>query len=242
MNPLSVSVAVCILLIGLTSALPTLEKKPDTTLPEQTMMGQNLKDLTLKSVLINFICVPEMRNAARKTTENGTAAPRLLSPSQEIAVISWDSSGPVARLLFPNATGGDAGGRKALTDFVFMISNILFNNECIKCISSCMHFAYWTYFSIAECLVFSVGEKAGHHAPRANNDGSKLKDLDIEICPTSFICVLEQLNAVKKTTENGTAVQSCCSHCRRLLSSIGIHLDLLHVSVPKCHWWGCWWT
>ncbi|GFY60710.1 hypothetical protein TNIN_328971 [Trichonephila inaurata madagascariensis] len=79
------------------------------------MMGQTEGPSTSKSVPTSFICVQEQLSAARKTTENGIVVPKLLFPSQEIAVINWDSSGLAALLLFPNATGGDAGGRRRVT-------------------------------------------------------------------------------------------------------------------------------
>ncbi|GFV61107.1 uncharacterized protein TNCV_1972821 [Trichonephila clavipes] len=53
MNALGISLVGALFILGFASALPNalplaLEKKPDTNLPEQTMMGQNLKDLDIE--------------------------------------------------------------------------------------------------------------------------------------------------------------------------------------------------
>ncbi|GFQ89796.1 uncharacterized protein TNCT_343031 [Trichonephila clavata] len=85
MNALSVSVAVCILLIGLTSALPNVlssasEKRPDTTLPEQTMMGQNLKDLDIEICPDKLHLCPGTAECCEKDDGKWNCCPKAAVP------------------------------------------------------------------------------------------------------------------------------------------------------------------
>ncbi|GFQ98658.1 uncharacterized protein TNCT_44091 [Trichonephila clavata] len=117
MNSISMSVVAIVLLMGLVSALPNelsaaLTNKPDTSLPQNTMMGQTLKDLDIEICQDNVHLCPGTLNAVRKKMGSMIAAPKLLFQLQEIVATNWDSSGLAVPHLCQNATGGDAGGHK----------------------------------------------------------------------------------------------------------------------------------
>ncbi|GFU17911.1 uncharacterized protein NPIL_536001, partial [Nephila pilipes] len=85
MNALSVSLAVTLLVIGFASALPnalpsTLEKKPDTTLPEQTMMGQNLKDLDIEICPDKLHLCPGTTECCKKDDGKWDCCPKAAVP------------------------------------------------------------------------------------------------------------------------------------------------------------------
>ncbi|GFS38874.1 hypothetical protein TNIN_132571 [Trichonephila inaurata madagascariensis] len=69
-------------------------EETDTTLKTNND-GQNPKDLDIEIWPDKLHCAQEQLSAAKKTTENGIAVPKLLFPSQEIVATNWDSSGPV---------------------------------------------------------------------------------------------------------------------------------------------------
>ncbi|GFR27202.1 hypothetical protein TNCT_117611 [Trichonephila clavata] len=83
MNSIGMSLVATVLLMGLVSALPNelsaaFANKPDTSLPQNTMMGQTLRTLISRFVRTMSICVPVRLNAARKKMGSMTAAPKLL--------------------------------------------------------------------------------------------------------------------------------------------------------------------
>ncbi|GFY60709.1 uncharacterized protein TNIN_328961 [Trichonephila inaurata madagascariensis] len=81
------------------------------------MMGQNLKDLDIEICPDKLHLCPGTAECCKKDDGKWDCCPKAAVPiaGNEIAVINWDSSGPAALLLFPNATGGDAGGRRRVT-------------------------------------------------------------------------------------------------------------------------------
>ncbi|XP_055939880.1 uncharacterized protein LOC129969362 [Argiope bruennichi] len=71
MNTFGMLIAFVFVLIGLASALPNdlafaLEKKPDTTLPQNTMMGQSLKDLGIEVCPDNLHLCPGTAECCQK--------------------------------------------------------------------------------------------------------------------------------------------------------------------------------
>ncbi|GBL76327.1 hypothetical protein AVEN_234569-1 [Araneus ventricosus] len=74
MNTFGMLVAVAIMLIGLSTALPNeiasaLEKMPDTTQPQNSMMGQSLKDLGIEVCRDKLHLCPGTAECCQK--ENG---------------------------------------------------------------------------------------------------------------------------------------------------------------------------
>ncbi|GIY31864.1 hypothetical protein CEXT_91191 [Caerostris extrusa] len=83
MNSLGLSFTAVLLLLGVASALPNelmsaLKHMPDLTQPENTMMGQSLKEMGVEICRTNCTCVRQPPTAARRKTESGTAVQRLL--------------------------------------------------------------------------------------------------------------------------------------------------------------------
>ncbi|GFU20932.1 uncharacterized protein TNCV_3005061 [Trichonephila clavipes] len=79
------SLVVAIFVIGLTSALPNaspsaLEKKPDTTLPEQTMMGQTLKDLNIEICPDKLHLCPGTAECCKKDEGKWDCCPKAAVP------------------------------------------------------------------------------------------------------------------------------------------------------------------
>ncbi|GFU29589.1 uncharacterized protein NPIL_592611 [Nephila pilipes] len=88
-----------------------------------------------------------------------------------------------------------------------------------------------------------VANKPDTSLPENTMMGQTLKDLDIEICPdkvhlcpgTAECCKGEdgKYDCCPKTS---VPIAGDCCH------QLGFLWTCCTPLVPKCHWWGCWWT
>ncbi|PRD32127.1 UNVERIFIED_CONTAM: hypothetical protein NCL1_21407 [Trichonephila clavipes] len=106
-----------VLLMGLVSALPNelsaaLVNKPDTSLPENTMMGQTLKDLDIEICPDNVHLCPGTAECCKGEDGKYDCCPKAAVPiaGRGTVATNWDSSGLAVPHLYLNAIGGDAGG------------------------------------------------------------------------------------------------------------------------------------
>ncbi|GFV61110.1 uncharacterized protein TNCV_1972851 [Trichonephila clavipes] len=88
MNSISISLVATLFIIGFASALPNalpsvLENKPDTTLPEQTMMGQNLKDLDIEICPDKLHLCPGTAECCKKDDGKWDCCPKAAVPIAE---------------------------------------------------------------------------------------------------------------------------------------------------------------
>ncbi|GIY31854.1 hypothetical protein CEXT_91141 [Caerostris extrusa] len=108
MNSFGITLCVALLVLGVTSALPNQLMSSLKDMPDLTQAGEHddgpesQRRWAWRSVRTSCTCVRQPPTAARRKTENGTAA-------QESAATSWDSSGIAAPHSHPNASGGVAG-------------------------------------------------------------------------------------------------------------------------------------
>ncbi|GFR28806.1 uncharacterized protein TNCT_520031 [Trichonephila clavata] len=85
MNAFGMSLVGALFIIGFASAVPNalpsaLEKKPDTTLPEQTMMGQNLKDLDIEICPDKLHLCPGTAECCKKDDGKWDCCPKASVP------------------------------------------------------------------------------------------------------------------------------------------------------------------
>ncbi|GFY38524.1 uncharacterized protein TNIN_463141 [Trichonephila inaurata madagascariensis] len=116
MNSASVCLVAAVLLMGLVSALPNelsaaFANKLDTSLPQNTMRGQTLKDLDIEICPDNVHLCPGTTECCKGEDGKYDCCPKA---SGTVAT-NWDLSGLVVPLLYLNAIGGDAGGHKYIT-------------------------------------------------------------------------------------------------------------------------------
>ncbi|PRD32129.1 UNVERIFIED_CONTAM: hypothetical protein NCL1_21409 [Trichonephila clavipes] len=95
---MTMSLVVALFILGFTSALPNvlpsaLENKPDTTLPEQTMMGQNLKDLNIEICPDKLHLCPGTAECCKKDDGKWDCCPKAAVPiagkAHEIILEIW---------------------------------------------------------------------------------------------------------------------------------------------------------
>ncbi|GFY50593.1 uncharacterized protein TNIN_405761 [Trichonephila inaurata madagascariensis] len=106
-----------VLLMGLVSALPNelsaaLVNKPDTSMPENTMMGQTLKDLDIEICQDNVHLCPGTTECCKGEDGKYDCCPKASVPiaGRGTVATNWDSSGLAVPHSYLNAIGGDAGG------------------------------------------------------------------------------------------------------------------------------------
>ncbi|GIY02752.1 hypothetical protein CDAR_587961 [Caerostris darwini] len=127
MNSFGLSLAATLMLIGVALALPNqlssaLKDMPDLTQPENTMMGQRLKEMGVEICPDKLHLCPATADCCEKDgkwdccPKTAANAPNqifldfiVLFQAQGSAATSWDSSGIAAPHSPPNANGGDAG-------------------------------------------------------------------------------------------------------------------------------------
>ncbi|GFQ97492.1 uncharacterized protein TNCT_67281 [Trichonephila clavata] len=94
-------------------------------------------------------------------------------------------------------------------------------------------------------LLSALEKKADTTQPENTVMGQKLKDLSIEICPdkvhlcpvTAPCCKNEdgKYDCCPKAASVAYTQGECCNH-------FGFVWTCCSPSVPKCHWYGCWWA
>ncbi|PRD32128.1 UNVERIFIED_CONTAM: hypothetical protein NCL1_21408 [Trichonephila clavipes] len=118
----NMSLVVTVMLMGLVSALPNelsaaLVNKPDTSLPQNTMMGQTLKDLDIEICPDNVHLCPGTAECCKGENGKYDCCPKASVPiaGRGTVATNWDLFGLAVPLLYLNAIGGDAGGHKYIT-------------------------------------------------------------------------------------------------------------------------------
>ncbi|GFY60711.1 GRANULINS domain-containing protein [Trichonephila inaurata madagascariensis] len=95
-------------------------------------------------------------------------------------------------------------------------------------------------------LLSTLERKVDTTQPENTVMGQKLKDLSIEICPdkvhlcpvtTAPCCKNEdgKFDCCPKAASVAYTQGECCNH-------FGFVWTCCSPSVPKCHWYGCWWA
>ncbi|PRD28205.1 UNVERIFIED_CONTAM: hypothetical protein NCL1_33138 [Trichonephila clavipes] len=106
-----------------------LVNKPDTSLPQNTMMGQTLKDLDIEICPDNVHLCPGTAECCKGEDGKYDCCPKASVPiaGRGTVATNWDSSGLVVPLSYLNAIGGDAGGHKFIIQHWF--SYCMFKNK-----------------------------------------------------------------------------------------------------------------